>query len=181
MNVTDYPIPARAFAVMDARIAFWSAAGSGRVLVGVTYDREALLEPMGADMLPMIQPVDYTWEETIFGGASSARERVGNTQVVSEITSTFFVAGRREYGLIQRSTDNPEDGKGVLEWVSRLQDALEKSVDDGRQDSLLEGTLAKPMRFVCRQNYLSDLSFALLLEVSLFTMPYWRAGRTPPF
>lgn len=186
MTIEDYPIPVRPFAVMEARIQ--AALETGKLLDGVTYDREATVQHMGADLLPLIQPSEFTLEEAIFAGRSRTPGLQGNTQLVSNGVISFFVAARREYGFARRSQSDTEDGRGVFEWASILQDVIETHVGGGPvdeeteeptdiEDAFLLGTLARPISFRVRENFISDLSFIVILECTVMTVPYWRAGR----
>jgi hypothetical protein len=184
MNINDYPIPARPFAVMESRII--AATAAGKKLADVTYDRECHVHHMGADDLPMIQPTEFTFFERVFGGRSQTPALQGNTQLVSEAKVGFFVIGRREYGFTRAET---ADGKGVMEWASILMDVIETNVGGGVavppslvkpdiQDAFLLGTLAKPVTFDIKENFVAELSLIVLVECTLFSVPYWRAGRS---
>lgn len=174
--LNTYPATAQPFAVIENRIS--AALVSGKLLYGVTYDREAHLEPLGADMLPFIQPVNASYSEKIFAGGYDNPNHLNEWNTVADGKVSLLVAGRREYGLVQRSTGDAEDGRGVLEWIARLQDAIELD-SAGVVDPFLEGSLSKPVSFSIQNNYISDLSFVLLLDVSFQTNIFFRGQRTP--
>lgn len=177
MNPALYPIPTRPIVVIENRIKE-SIADPDGLLYGVTYDREARIQPLAADTLPFIQPVDYPYSERIFGGAAREGDNVGNTPLITDGVLSLFVGARREYGMVIRDANNPADGKGVLQWANRLKDVIETD-EFGNIDAFLSGTLAKPVSFVIRNNYVSELAFVVMLEVNLFTVPFYRGGRTP--
>ena len=174
--LNTYPLTAQPFAVIENRIS--AALAVDKLLYGVTYDREARLEPLGADMLPFIQPVNASYSEKIFAGGHSNPNHLNEWHTVADGRVSLLVAGRREYGLVQRSTGDAEDGKGILEWIARLQDAIELDAT-GVVDPFLEGSLSRPVSFSIQNNYISDLSFVLLLDVSFQTNIFLRGQRTP--
>ena len=176
--LNTYPLTAKPFAVIENRIS--AALAVDKLLYGVTYDREARLEPLGADMLPFIQPVNASYSEKIFAGGHNNQNNPNYTHwnTVADGRVSLLVAGRREYGLVQRSTGDAEDGKGILEWIARLQDAIELDAT-GLVDPFLEGSLSRPVAFSIQNNYISDLSFVLLLDVSFQTNIFLRGQRTP--
>ena len=175
-DLNTYPLTAQPFAVIENRIS--AALAVDKLLYGVTYDREARLEPLGADMLPFIQPVNASYSEKIFAGGHSNPNHLNEWHTVADGRVSLLVAGRREYGLVQRSTGDAEDGKGILEWIARLQDAIELDAT-GVVDPFLEGSLSRPVSFSIQNNYISDLSFVLLLDVSFQTNIFLRGQRTP--
>lgn len=177
MNLDAYPVPVRPIVVIENRIQK-SISDANGLLKGVIYDREARIQPLGCDTLPFIQPVDYPYFERIFGGAARDGQHKGNTPLITEGVLSFFVASRREYGMVTRDATDPTDGVGVFQWCDRLKDVIETD-EDGNVDAFLSGTVAKPVSFTVRNNYVSDLAYVVLLEVTLFSVPFYRGGRTP--
>lgn len=179
-SVTDYPINVRPFYVAEARITHALVSGAGRVLDGVTYDQEGSDAPVGEDVLPLVQPLEFTMTEEVFSASDGIpAPSLLNLPQRAILTMEFLVASSKAYGYINRATGSKYDGRGVLEWVARLQDALETKVSDGSVDPYMEQTLSGPLAFSVKQGFMSTVSIGVVLEVRATTVPYIRGARTP--
>lgn len=169
---SEYPIPIQPFRVLYDRIQ--ASLASGKLLYGCFYDRELKLDSLGHDRLPMIQPLGIEYDELIFGGQSPTPGQVGNTPVVVDGRISYFVAAKRDYAFCRLDST---ERLGVFEWVSRFCDVLEGVYEAGGRDSLLCGTCRKPIKISVKENYVSELSQAVRVEVEYYTVPFTRAGR----
>lgn len=172
-----YPIPMRCITVIEKRIQKQMEAGG--FLDGIKeYDREGRVDVLGSDSLPIIQPLQYTYNEEIWGGAAKTGQARGNTPLRAVGTLELFVGGRAEYGMFRRD-DADDKGTGIMEWIDKLKDSIEMKEDGVTADAFLGDTVMEPVSFQLGENYISNLTLALILEVRLTTVGYYRGERSP--
>ncbi len=179
--------------VIDKRIQFHATPGQGRILDGIIYDREGILDIKGRKDLPLVQSVTFADQEGWAPGAAGAnivkaRVRGLHSGVSTAIQYMVLIASRREYGLFERDptvTPTGDDtnyvGRGVLDWVTRVRDAVER-LDDGtdQTDALLEGTVSKPVLTNVRDVPVSDLAWMAILEFQIDIESICRGARSIP-
>lgn len=170
---SDIPLTLRAIWVMDQRLT--AASKSGGLLHGLNYSHEAKKAAQGAKDLPYAALHTVEDEEGVGLGA-------GNN--IGLVRSVFMqVAGRRDYGLFRRDMSAPvmdpgKQGRGVLEWIEYIKDAIERHAN-GTVDWALEGSLVKPLIFRARQQETDDeQSVSYLLEISYEFPALCRGNRT---
>lgn len=173
IDVSGVTIPNRPFAVMEYRIQEASRKGLGGLLDGVYYDAEARLEPLGADRLPMIQPIDMRLVELQQAGA--VLTGIGNVPTFTEEEAIFLVVSSARYRWVKRgdATQN-----GVRDWVARFMDTIELDPDTGTVDTYLQDTVRRPITLSTQEIYMSQLVLAIEVRVSYETVAYHRGGRT---
>lgn len=176
----QYAIPIRPLVVIERRI---KRQLEGGFLAGLRYDREGTLKPTGATDLPFLQPLMFSYEEVLWGGAGKDTQRRGNTPVRTEGTLELLVCAQRVFGFFDNGDREPEAGipndlMGAYEWLEKVKDSIETS-KSGDGDAFLHRTVMEPVTYTVRENYMSDLTLALLLEVKVITMGSVRGQRSP--
>jgi hypothetical protein len=168
-ELTDVPIALRPLWVIDQRIDYHAQAGG--LLEGLKVDREGKSEVDGVDDLPYVQWFSISDEEGHGPGAG--------TGVRMERKLLLMVAAKRDYGMFRRDPTDTSAGVGVMEWLDRVRDAIETKADGtGESDPLLDGTQSRPILTAIRESAISDLSFTLMLEVTLTIESVCRATRS---
>lgn len=174
-KLETYPIGIRPLVVIDKRLRYHAEAGKMRILDGMLIEKEAEVGIFGGDTLPACVIFQYTTEEEIFPGAGRMVDHPGNGVFRTIGEMEILVAAKREYGMFGRE-DLKHRNIGVNEWAERVKDAIDTS-EDGKTDSFLEDTCSQPVTFNIEENYISDLTFALILRIGLTTIPHYRGQR----
>lgn len=178
----EYPLTVRPMKAIEERIRYQAVEGGQRLLDGITFDREGTLQPVGRDLLPLVQLASYNATEQIFGGAPRPGTARGNTPLVTVGILEIYIFTYSGYGYSRQDPLDEEDGRGLLEWVALVQDAIERKPQlSFEADAFLEGSLCKPVKFEVRDNFLSDQSLGVLLALEWTTQPYCRSERTENF
>lgn len=135
------------------------------MLDGLTFKREGNFEAKGKQDLPYVQWYGLEDEEDWTAGAG--------TPVKSERKLLLEICAFRAYGMFRRDptaaladSDTMGGGKGVLEWVELVRDAIETKTT-GETDPLLDGTQSRPILTAIREQTPSDLGWSFLLEVTV--------------
>jgi len=178
MPLTDYSPLIRPFRVIDERLIYHSADGSGRLLDGIKYDMEGKIEGKGARDYPYLQPVAFSDIETIGPGANHSRNEAtqGASPAWDEQTFAFWIWAKRKHGFYART---PGSNLAVMDWVCRFRDAIETTSDgEATLDRRLEEQAAEPIQFLASQNEVTELGWGVLVEIIVQTDTYCPAGRT---
>lgn len=176
LTLADIPAQSAAAWVVDSRLSFHSQ--EGKSLAGLKYSNEGTFKVDGKDDLPRLQCYSVSIGETLSAGAPTTnqyRDRA-NQPVAGVVTLIYRLSVDKRYGFFQRQSGT---GKGVIDWASLIQDAIETR-EDGTPDARLEGTLIKPVSFAIREDEPNGFAFHVYVEVSLPTMHLCRMARGIP-
>jgi len=182
MDLEDYPVTVRPMKVIEDRLVYQSEEGEERLLDGISYDREGVVQITAKDILPLVQNIELKFIESISEGAPSAGDSIkGNTVVKQDAILSLLISGRREYGFFQRESEDEDEtaGRGVMEWIARVQDAIEWDHVSSTRDARLLLTLDRPVSFEIRETFYSDLSISILVDVRWQCRRFCRSSRVP--
>jgi len=181
-DVEDIAIALGPLWVIDRRLTYHTEKEKDRLLDGLTYDREGTVEIDGMEDLPMCQPLTISDQE---GWAPGGGGTLG-TPIMVSTAFQLLVAAKREYGLFRRDPtaiisgdDANYMGVGVLEWVNKIRDAVERKVDGtDAVDALLEGSISKPVLTTVRDMPVTDLAWTMLIEFRIDIESICRGARS---
>jgi len=179
-TISDIQTELKPLWVIDQRLAYHSVAGSGRLLDGLTYDREGFIESKGERNLPFVKPVTFNKEE---GVAPGARGSFGPGIKVGTRLS-LIVSAHREFGLFQRDPTAVQDepnfgGVGVLQWMTKVLDAIETKIDGtGLVDPYLEDILNSPLEISVDEAPVNDLSWSVIIQIGYDLQSICRGTRS---
>jgi len=170
---------------IDRRLEWHSEEGKGRLLDGMFYDRGFTQQLYGVNKLPMIQPFEFSGEEEVSLAGHSVDPSTGRRQLHRPAMTQnrqrlfYFVLARKIYGWFARDPQNldpnPEvvdGGLGIMQWVARVKDAMEFQAEDDdfdHPDPSLNTFLKRPLKIDIRENFLTEQSFMVLMEVEITT------------
>lgn len=180
---------------IDQRLIYHSVESSGRLLDGVLYDRAHTVKPLGVAQLPYVQPLDWNdQEEAGVAGGSVDADCPENINVAYKHTMqvTYLVGARKEWGwFAQDNTDvgltasdtiDPkyiEGGLGIMQVIARVKDAVETTRDGfATYDGSLGGLLFQPLAIAVRENFLTDTSSCVVLEIEMMLEAECRGKRS---
>lgn len=145
--------------VIDKRLAFH--AQDGQMLDGLTYRRVPDIEEDGKGSFPYLRMMDMNYREEHAAGAwkefSGSDE--GNTPTIYTVELDFRLSVKRSYGLFRSDPFNPEQGKGLMEWLALVTDAIESN-EFGITDSRLESSVGRPVMYSVGGTELSQLAWS---------------------
>lgn len=169
-NFFPYAQPSRV--ILD-RLSFHADPdAAGRLLSGVTFDREGKIEQKQERQMPMVQPFETTMSEGIFAGAGES----GRGTRMMTLEHYFWVETRVANGWVGTGSADPKKW-GACEGFPRVIDAIE-TAEDGTVDPLLDGCLARPMSFQVNASEMTHLSWGTLLQVTVYLSPSFVGHRS---
>lgn len=179
-TVTDIMPLAQALWVIDQRLRFHT--GDGEMLDGMTYAHATEIKEDGEKDLPYIRLFDFTLEEGLGVGGHSRRDGLpvpsrGNQPASVTLTAQYMVACRLKHGMFRLDPDDASDGKGLVEWLALVCDAIEIDTD-GKVDSRLGNTTDVPVAFSVGETQRTGLSWSLVLNVTVELVSVGRGERS---
>lgn len=180
-EITDSFQAAAAAWEINERLIYHSRSDDEDALLrGLKYDKEGTFKVDGEDDLPLLQPWAYNFAEEIFAGAPRTNdpEKLASP-VMNTQTFVYRIATSRKKGWFRRDPTDANQGKGLIEWIAAIKDAIETTRDgEDEVDCSLGGAIAKPPTFRIQESEASQKAFHCYLEVELSLKPNCRAERT---
>ena len=160
--------------VIDKRLRFHTTAGE--MLAGMTYRSFPDHEEDGKGSFPYVRTYEMSMEENAGAGAWKGQSTVaaGNQPYEPSITLDMRIAVKRANGLCRVDPYDESKGRGLLEWVALVEDAIEIDLD-GQTDARLEQSCGRPVIFEVSDTEVSQLTWAATLRVKCI-MPFLHRG-----
>lgn len=151
----------------------------GRILAGLNYDQEGTLKIDGEDDMPLLQPWAFGLTEDAAPGGLTGAAALNNQPVMPTQTITFRLATNRNKLWFRRDPTIAANGKGIVEWVAAIVDAIETTADGNNVvDAGLSGTCEKPLRASISETETTQRAFHSFLEITLYPQHHCRGQRS---
>ncbi len=160
--------------------------GTGRVLDGLKFSRESIIQITGEEIYPLLRPITYTVEEQPWPGAPDLNITLNTktTPIQPIVSVVFFLLTMRENGwMVYDPTSDPStelDVMGGLELAPKVIDAIETQASaTGKYDATFEGTTPQPPLWLISDSAdVNDLSWTTKIECRIPMVPMCRGQRS---
>lgn len=132
--------------MIDKRLSYHSQKGN--MLSGLKYRKTPEIEEDGKSSFPYLRLMDFSYEEQHARGGPRELSvpSQGNSPTFYVITCEYKLTCRRANGLFRKDPYDTSKGKGLLEWLALVTDAIETD-EGGFVDARLDNSTANPVMY----------------------------------